>query len=88
MDYFQGVVAKYLRADRSCFINPEFLIRGNELKPYDKPHWYVDVLANHHAGVDPCLIHFLEQKIAGFPGCGSRRRKAELAQSPSTYPHG
>lgn len=47
MDYFQGVVAEYLRADRACFINPEYWIRGNELSPYDKPHWYVDILAVH-----------------------------------------
>jgi hypothetical protein len=47
MDYFQGVVAEYLRADRSCFINTEFWIRGNELKPYDRPHWFVDALAIH-----------------------------------------
>jgi hypothetical protein len=47
MDYFQGVVVEYLRADRACFINPEFWLRGNELKPYNKPHWYVDALAIH-----------------------------------------
>lgn len=45
MDYFQGVVMEYLRADRSCFVNPEFWIRGNLTSPHEKPHWYVDVLA-------------------------------------------
>ena len=45
MDYFQGVVLEYLRANRSCFVNPEFWIRGNLEKPHDKPHWFVDVLA-------------------------------------------
>lgn len=45
MDYFQGVVTEYLRADRSCFVNPEFWIRGNLESPQDKPHWFVDVLA-------------------------------------------
>lgn len=45
MDYFQGVVSEYLRADRACFINPEFWIRGNPDKPFDKPHWFVDVVA-------------------------------------------
>lgn len=49
MDYFQGVVAEYLRADRSCFINTEFWLRGNldKLKQHEKPHWYVDILAVH-----------------------------------------
>ncbi|MCK1439855.1 hypothetical protein [Bradyrhizobium sp. 15] len=45
MDYFQGVVLEYLRADRACFVNPEFWLRGNETSPHEKPHWYVDVLA-------------------------------------------
>ncbi len=45
MDYFQGVVLEYLRADRSCFVNPEFWIRGNLKSAHDKPHWFVDVLA-------------------------------------------
>jgi hypothetical protein len=45
MDYFQGVVMEYLRADRACFVNPEFWIRGNTQNPHDKPHWFVDVLA-------------------------------------------
>jgi hypothetical protein len=49
MDYFQGVVTEFLRADRSCFINPEFWLRGtlDKAKQYEKPHWYVDVLAVH-----------------------------------------
>ncbi len=29
MDYFQGVVMEYLRADRACFVNPELWVRGN-----------------------------------------------------------
>ena len=45
MDYFQGVVMEYLRADRACFVNPEFWIRGNLEQPHEKPHWFVDVLA-------------------------------------------
>jgi hypothetical protein len=45
MDYFQGVVMEYLRADRSCFVNPEFWIRGNLERPHERPHWFVDVLA-------------------------------------------
>jgi hypothetical protein len=45
MDRFQGVVTEYLRADRSCFVNPEFWIRENLESQHDKPHWFVDVLA-------------------------------------------
>ena len=47
MDYFQGVVLEYLRADRACFVNPEFWIRGNEISPHEKPHWFVDLVALH-----------------------------------------
>jgi hypothetical protein len=47
MDYFQGVVLEYLRADRACFVNPEFWLRGNPEKPHEKPHWFVDAVALH-----------------------------------------
>ena len=46
MDYFQGVVTEYLRADRSVFVNTELLI---QLEPGDSPakgrHWYCDAVA-------------------------------------------
>lgn len=47
MDYFQGVVTEYLRADRSVFVNPECCI---QLKKADSPkngglHWYCDIVA-------------------------------------------
>lgn len=46
MDYFQGVVAEYLRSKRSRFINSECLI---QLAPGDRPpkneHWYCDIVA-------------------------------------------
>jgi hypothetical protein len=44
MDYFQGVVLEYLRANRTYFVNPEFWVRGNLQSPHDKPHWFVDIL--------------------------------------------
>jgi len=49
VDYFQGVVAEYLRADRACFINPEFFLSiGQEKEKYQKDkHGFVDVLAMH-----------------------------------------
>jgi hypothetical protein len=46
MDYFQGVVTEYLRADRAMFVNTECLL---QLEPGDVPakgrHWYCDALA-------------------------------------------
>lgn len=44
MDYFQGVVLEYLRADRSNFVNPEFWVRGNLESAHNRPHWFVDIL--------------------------------------------
>lgn len=49
MDYYQGVVAEYLRRDRACFVNPEFYLQ-NDLSPDEIgriSHWYVDILATH-----------------------------------------
>lgn len=46
MDYFQGVVTEYLRADRAMFVNTECLL---QLDPGDAlakgRHWYCDALA-------------------------------------------
>lgn len=46
MDYFQGVVTEFLRANRSTFVNTECLI---QLEPGDTPekdrHWFCDVIA-------------------------------------------
>jgi hypothetical protein len=65
VDYFQGVVGEFLRADRSCFVNPEFWLRGNlaKDKAYQKPHWYVDVLAAHmrHRCVYLCEVTYSKQ---------------------------
>jgi hypothetical protein len=45
-DYYEGIVAEYLRASRKCFINPQYLI---QLEPGDMPKkgtsWYCDLLA-------------------------------------------
>ena len=50
MDYFQGVVNEYLRANRATFINTEYLI---DLDPDGKfrkgRHWYCDALAINFA---------------------------------------
>ena len=45
-DYFQGVVAEFLRADRGIFVNPEILL---QLEPGASPKkgqfWYCDLMA-------------------------------------------
>ncbi len=46
MDYYQGVVADYLSADRAMFVQPESCIQlhpGASLKK--GAHWYCDILA-------------------------------------------
>lgn len=47
MDYFEGVVLDYLRADRTLFINSQFCIQVNEAENPDTsgPHWYCDAVA-------------------------------------------
>jgi hypothetical protein len=66
MDYFQGVVLEYLRADRGCFVNPEFWLRGNPKSAHDRPHWFVDVLAVHmkFKTVFLCEVTFARQPRA------------------------
>jgi hypothetical protein len=45
-DYFEGVVAEFLRADRGMFVNPDILL---QLEPGASPkkdcHWYCDLMA-------------------------------------------
>jgi hypothetical protein len=47
MDYFQGVVTEYLRADRAMFVNAECCIQLNANPNPDNsgPHWYCDAVA-------------------------------------------
>src|SRR5689334_4110298 len=47
MDFYEGVVLDYLRADRALFLNAQCLI---QLNPGDNPdtsgpHWYCDAVA-------------------------------------------
>jgi hypothetical protein len=44
MDFFQGAVEDYLRADRASFNNPEFYLQRSETYESGKTNWYVDVL--------------------------------------------
>lgn len=47
MDYFEGVVVEFLRADRALFVNTQCCIQLNEgLNPDTSgPHWYCDAVA-------------------------------------------
>jgi hypothetical protein len=47
MDYYQGVVTDYLRADRAMFVNTECCIQLNPGANPDTsgPHWYCDAVA-------------------------------------------
>ena len=46
MDYFQGVVTEYLRANRSVFVNTECLIQLDEgPKQIKDRHWFCDAMA-------------------------------------------
>jgi hypothetical protein len=47
MDYFQGVVTEYLRADRAMFVNTECCIQLNPGANPDRTglHWFCDVVA-------------------------------------------
>lgn len=49
MDFFQGVVMDYLRANRACFVNSEYLIQLDPGRVYLKNrHWYCDAVVIDH----------------------------------------
>ena len=61
MDYFQGVVTEFLRANRSTFVNTEYLIQLDEGRtPLKSRHWYCDALAVNfqHTTVYLCEITY------------------------------
>jgi hypothetical protein len=47
MDFYEGVVTTYLRANRALFVNTECCIQINEADNPDSsgPHWYCDAVA-------------------------------------------
>jgi hypothetical protein len=46
VDYYQGVVVEFLRANRATFVNTEYLIDLDATKKFQKgQHWYCDALA-------------------------------------------
>jgi hypothetical protein len=63
VDYFQGVVSEYLRADRAMFVNTECLL---QLAPGDVPakgtSWYCDVVA---ANFRDCAVYLCEVTYSG-----------------------
>lgn len=47
MDYFQGIVAEYLRANRGTFLNTEFFLQldDSQTSPPKGSSWFVDIVA-------------------------------------------
>jgi hypothetical protein len=44
LDYYQGVVVEYLRADRTLFLNPEYCIQLDEGTAQGGRHWFCDTV--------------------------------------------
>jgi hypothetical protein len=76
MDYFEGVVIDYLRADRAVFVNTECCIQLNPGRNPDTsgPHWYCDAVAVNHRErmIYLCEISYskslaaLEKRLTGW----------------------
>jgi hypothetical protein len=64
MEDFEGVVVKYLRADRALFLNTQCCIQLNEADNPDTsgPHWYCDVVVtdNRNHSVFLCEISYAD----------------------------
>ena len=61
MDYFQGVVTEFLRADRATFVNTEYLLQLDAGEVHAKGrHWFCDAVAVNHRDkrVDLCEITY------------------------------
>ena len=86
MDYYQGVVADYLAADRAMFVKPECCIQlGSGEVPKAGSHWYCDVLAvclREPQAVYLCEVSFaksleaLFKRLAGWNAHWSEVRTA------------
>lgn len=76
MDYFQGIVTEFLRADRAVFVNTECCIQLNPgLNPDTSgPHWYCDAVAvnQRESAIYLCEITYskslasLQARLAGW----------------------
>lgn len=67
MDYFQGVVGEYLRANRATFVNPEFclMLDAGVKSPPKGRSWYVDLLAVCFPDTTAYLCEVTYDKAAG-----------------------
>jgi hypothetical protein len=78
MDYFQGVVTEFLRANRSTFVNTEYLIQLDEGKlPVKSRHWYCDALA----------VNFEESTVFLCEVTYSKTMSAPSNRTPETPHH-
>ena len=85
MDYYQGVVAQFLDADRSVFLNTECFI---QMEPSSRPNkgssWYCDILAVNlrESSAYLCEVTFsanlsgLLQRLSAWDACWPQFRKA------------
>ncbi len=72
MDFFQGAVETYLRADRATFINPEFYLQRAVKYENGKQNWYVDILC---VNFREQIVHLCEVTYARQPrALGNRLR--------------
>jgi len=60
MDYFQGVVVEFLRANRGVFVNTECMIQLDTDELKKGRHWFCDVMAVdfHHKSVYLCEVTY------------------------------
>jgi hypothetical protein len=96
VDYFQGVVAEYLRADRAMFVNPEHLVQlfPDQDMPAKGTSWYIDLLAVNlrdqavylcevpYSQTQSALIKRLTELEQHWPAvCEALRRDAHVPES-------
>jgi hypothetical protein len=67
MDYFQGVVTEYLRADRAMFVNTECCIQLTPSANPDRtgPHWFCDAVAVNLRDAEVFLCEVTYSKTLG-----------------------
>jgi hypothetical protein len=85
MDFYQGVVVDYLRADRAVFLNTECCLQLNEGPNPDTsgPHWYCDAVAVDFTNK---TVFLCEISYAGRLGSLIERLKAWTELWPGVCP--
>jgi hypothetical protein len=101
MDFYEGVVVEYLRADRAVFVNTQCCIQINPAQNPDSsgPHWYCDIVAVNFRELTVCLCEIsysamladlcnrLKQWNSDWPGlCNALVRDCHLPQSWAVRP--